>query len=121
MEDLPDGDKGAFHRMLYALDLGHLIGTECYAVRIGRGSPDRPRLLVVTFVHERYVQEILRDKVKLLWTRNNNNNQYGNFSDVFIDPDMSREERQEMAEHRRANKQYPEESNDRRSRGRADE
>ena len=106
LEDLPDGDEGAVERMLYAMDLGHLKAMTPMAVRVGRSSNDKPRLLIVTFVHERYVQEVLMEKVKLLWTKNNN--QYGNFSDVFIDPDMSREKRQDMFAARRANRTFEE-------------
>ena len=94
-----DGDEGAVNRMLHAMDLGHLKNYDCGARRVGRASSSRPRLLIVSFQHERHAQLIIRDKIKLLWTKDNN--QYGNFSDVFIDPDMTREERQAAFANRR--------------------
>ena len=98
-EDLPDGDEGAVNRMLHAMDLGYLKSKDCGAKRVGKATNSRPRLLIVTFQHERYAQQILMDKIKLLWTKDNN--YYGNFSDVFIDPDMTREERQAEFANRR--------------------
>ena len=110
-EDLPDGDEGAVSRMLHAMDLGHLKSRDCGARRVGRGSSSRPRLLIVSFQHERYAKQILMDKIKLLWTRENN--MYGNFSDVFIDPDMTREERQAEFANRRDERMARENNPDR--------
>ena len=48
-EDLSDGDQGGVHRMLDTLGLGFLKGRDCWTRRVGKGSNDRPRLLVVAF------------------------------------------------------------------------
>ena len=100
-EDLDDGDQGGVHRMLDVLGLGYLKGRDLHARRVGRSSDDKPRILIVTFENEQDVEEILRDKLKLFSTYNS---PHGNFRDVFIDPDLSREERQRQFRERRVNR-----------------
>ena len=103
-EDLRDGDKGAVHRMLDTLGLDFLKGRDCWAKRIGRGDSDRPRLLVVTFENEWCVEEILKDKLKLSWT--DDRSEHGNFSSVYIDPDLTWEERQILFDKRKEDRLY---------------
>ncbi len=66
----------------------------CGAERVGRETNGRPRLLILTFENVRHTEEILMNKIKLSWT--NNDSIFGNFNDVYVDPDISREERQRM-------------------------
>ena len=97
-EDLDDGDQGGIDRMLKSMDLGYLAGRNSFAKRIGRGDNDRPRLLVVTFRDERDVDDIISAKWKLFGTYRNS--RYGNFSDVFVDPDHTRDERHRLYQER---------------------
>ena len=97
-EDLDDGDQGGIDRMLKSMDLGYLAGRNSFAKRIGRGDNDRPRLLVVTFRDERDVDDIISAKWKLFGTHRNS--RHGNFSDVFVDPDHNRDERQRLYQER---------------------
>ena len=103
-EDLDDGDQGGVHRMLDSLGLGYLKGRDIHIKRVGRSNNDKPRILIVTFENEQDVEEILMDKLKLFST--NSNSPHGNFKDVFIDPDYSREERQRQFRLRRVNRFY---------------
>ena len=97
-EDLDDGDQGGIDRMLKSMDLGYLAGRNSFAKRIGRGDNDRPRLLVVTFRDERDVDDIISAKWKLFGTHSNS--RHGNFSDVFVDPDHTRDERHRLYQER---------------------
>ena len=65
-------------------------------------------MLIVTFENERHTEEILINKIKLAWT--NDDSVFGNFNDVYVAPDISREERQKMYTERRDRNVYRETS-----------
>ena len=98
-ENLSDCDQGAVHRMLDSMNLGYLKGRDYWARRIGREDSNRPRILVVTFECERQVEQIINEKTRLMWT--SDYSEFGNFSNVFIEPDLPREERQKKYRERR--------------------
>ena len=108
-EDLIDGDAGGFNRLLDTMDLGYIKGMTYQARRIGRQQNNRSRLIIVTFENEAFAQRILNARWKLFFT--NNSSQWGNFSTTYVEPDLTREERQRLFEQRQIDRENRDRNN----------
>ena len=85
------------------MDLGYIKGMTYFARRIGRQQNNRSRLIIVTFENEAFAQRILNARWKLFFT--NSSSRWGNFSTTYVEPDLTREERQRLYEQRQIDRE----------------